>query len=67
MLLIIDNLPEYLNKFRSLRGLYVYFDLVSCRVAGVYLPPQNPTLLNPKSIGNSRAIGLSVESRYWQW
>ena len=27
----------------------------------VFLPPQKPTFLNPNSIGNSRATGLSVE------
>ena len=27
----------------------------------VFLPPQNPTFLNSNSIGNSRAMGLSVE------
>ena len=27
----------------------------------VFLPPQKPTFLNSNSIGNSRAVGLSVE------
>ena len=30
----------------------------------VFLPPQKPTFLNSNSIGNSRAMGLSVEDCY---